>query len=278
MRLYDQHLHTWFSTDSKADPAANVRRALEVGLSGLTFTDHFDTHPMEADVCRYDYDRLAETVASLRREHGDRIFIGHGIEVCYQRDQMERILAFLEPRRFDLVLLSVHWFDGRALHIREHWDGVDTAAATRGYLEAVLEAVRLVGELRRQGQRPFDVLGHLDLVKRYTQRYFEQFDVRSYAELVDEILAGCLAAELVPEINLSSLRQSIPEPMPASWVARRYAELGGTAMTLGSDAHTPAAVGAGIAEGAALLRESGIRHVAVFQERRRRDETIEAAH
>lgn len=117
----------------------------------------------------------------------------------------------------------------------------------------------------------FDVLGHLDLAKRYTQRFLGGHDVRGHADLVDAILRACLDADLVPEVNLSSLRQSLDEPMPADWVVRRYAELGGRAMMLGSDAHRPEHVGYGLREGAAMLRAEGITHVAVFQDRERQD-------
>jgi histidinol-phosphatase (PHP family) len=269
--LYDQHLHSWYSTDSNADPELNARRALEAGLAGLSITDHYDTHPVEWPLCKYDYDKIAAAVAGLRGRFGDRLFIGHGIEVCYQPEQMGHVLAFLESRRFDVVLLSVHWFGGRALHFREHWDGLDVAAGTRAYLEAVLDAARLALDLKRQGRKPFDILGHLDLVKRYTQRFFKSFEVRSQRELIDEILRACLAADLVPEVNLSSLRQGLPEPMPADWVVRRYAELGGEAMSLGSDSHAPETVGAGLTEGAAMLKREGIRRLAVFKDRRRAD-------
>ncbi|HOB74231.1 MAG TPA: histidinol-phosphatase HisJ family protein [Phycisphaerae bacterium] len=271
MALYDQHLHSRFSVDSDTDPVENARQALSLGLAGLSITDHLDTHPTEWPICRYDYDGIAAAVAGLREQFGDRLFIGHGIEVCYQPEQMSRILPFVESHRFDIVLLSVHWFGGRALHVREHWDGLDAAAGTRAYLEAVLSAARFVLELKRQGRKPFDVLGHLDLVKRYTVRYFNTFEVRSQREIIDEILRTCLEAELVPEVNLSSLRQSLPEPMPADWVIRRYAELGGEAMTLGSDAHSPEHVGAHFKEGAAMLREGGIRRLAVFKDRCRED-------
>jgi histidinol-phosphatase (PHP family) len=250
-----------------------VERAVELGLAGLTFTDHFDTHPTEWPLCQYNYDVLAELVADLRRQFGDRVFIGHGIEVCYQPDQMERILDYLEGHRFDVVLLSVHWFGARALHVREHWQDLDAAAGTRAYLLAVLDAVRFAGTLRGES-RVFDVLGHLDLVKRYTQRYFHTFDIRSHRGLVDEILAACLEADLVPEVNLSTLRQSLPEPSPADWVVRRYADLGGTAMSLGSDSHTPRDVGSGIPEAAAMLRNHGIDHLAIFRDRQRHDEPL----
>jgi histidinol-phosphatase (PHP family) len=269
--LYDQHVHSRLSADSDADPAAHVRRAIELGLAGLTFTEHYDTHPSEREACVYDYERIAQTIGSLRSHFGDRIFIGLGIEICYQPDQMDEILAHLDAHAFDVVLLAVHWFDGRALHERGHWENLDAEAATRSYLTTVLGAVRFVLELRRQGRRPFDVLGHLDLVKRYTQQYFNEFDIRPHKELVDEILRTCLEADLVPEVNLSSWRQSLPEPMPADWVVRRYARLGGEAMSLGTDAHGAKDVGHGIAEAAAMLKREGIQRLAVFKQRRRCD-------
>ncbi len=275
MALYDQHLHSRHSVDSEADPRANVLRAIELGLAGLTFTEHYDTHPTEWPICRYNYEAIAETVDQLRREFAGRIFIGHGIEICYQPDQMEsRILPHLQSHRFDVVLYSVHWFQGRALHVREHWDGLDVAAGTRLYLESVLEAVRYAAELKRAGDRPFDILSHLDLVKRYTQRYFGTFDARSHAGLIDEILAASLEAGLIPEVNLSSLRQQLPEPMPADWVVRRYAELGGQAMSLGSDAHHSEDIGAGIADGARMLQRCGMGRLAIFRNRERHDELL----
>jgi len=187
---------------------------------------------------------------------------------------MDWILSYLEVHKFDVVLLSVHWFGGRALHVRDHWSGLEVNSATGAYLESVLKAARFAGELNRQGRRPFDILGHLDLVKRYTQRYFGTFEVRSHRDLVDEILGTCIDAELVPEVNLSTLRQSLPEPTPAEWIVRRYAELGGEAMSLGSDAHESEHVGLGLVGAASMLKDNGIRRVALFRDRQRCDEAL----
>ena len=260
--------------DSEADPVENARQAVARGLVGLTFTDHFDTHPTEWAGCEYDYDAIAGIVDGLRREFGSKLFVGHGIEICYQPEQMERIFGCLDAHAFDVVILSVHWFGGLALHLREHWDGLDAHRGTEAYLKAVLDAARFVRQLKERGRKPFDVLGHLDLVKRYTQRYFETFDIRSHGDLVDEILRTCLEADLVPEVNLSTLRQELPEPSPASWVVRRYAELGGEAMSVGSDAHRPEHVGVGVAEAAAMLKREGIRRLAVFKNRERHDVSL----
>lgn len=274
MALRDQHLHTWFSCDSEARPADNVRRAVELGLDGLTFTDHYDTHPLEWPVCRYMYRGIERAVCSLRAEYGDRVFIGHGIEICYQPDRMGHILPFLETHRFDLVILSVHWTAGRAMHLPEQWDGWDVRAATAAYLGTVLEAVRFVGDLVRQGRRPFDVLGHLDMAKRYTQRFRGGFDIREHAATVDAILQACLECGLTPEVNTSTMRGGLGEPMPADWVIRRYAELGGEAMSLGSDAHQPDHIAADFDKAAAMLKDNGIGQLSIFEDRRRRVEPL----
>lgn len=272
--LVDQHLHSRHSMDSRTEPEANVESALSRGLMGLTFTEHFDTHPNDWSGCVYDDEAYTDTIAELRGRYGERIFIGKGIEVCYQPSRMDFVLDFLARHRFDVVLLSVHYFGNKPVHRREHWEGWTPAEGTRRYLESVCEAARCCAELRRHGGRVFDVLGHLDLVKRYTRRFFDAYDVSACASLIDEILRACVDAELVPEINTSSLRQGLSETMPGPATVRRYAELGGTGMSLGSDAHRAEDIGAGFDEAVAMLRDAGLSNVAWFRARERIDISV----
>jgi histidinol-phosphatase (PHP family) len=271
MSLFDQHVHSWHSFDSDTDPEDNVRRALELGLGGLTFTEHFDTHADDWPECRYDEEAYTATIRRLRDAYGTRLFIGKGIEVCYQPDRMDFILDFLARHRFDMVILSVHYFKGNAVHVRERWAGITPEEGTRQYLENVLQAARFCERLRQNQGRVFDVLGHLDLAKRYTQRFFGSWDVATHGDLIDEILQVCLAADLVPEINTSSLRQNLDETLPGQRTVTRYAQLGGRAMSIGSDAHLAASVGAGFDRALTLLREAHVSYTAVFQGKERLD-------
>jgi histidinol-phosphatase (PHP family) len=264
--MYDQHLHSRHSFDSKADPAENVRSAIARGLSGLTFTEHYDTHPDEVGECVYDDGCYSETIAGLRREFGDRIFIGKGIEVCYQPDHMPVILDFLYEHKFDLVLLSVHWSEGRPVHKPGAWEGRDPGDVTRRYLERVLEAVRFCEVLHRDGPRRFDVLGHLDFCKRYSQRFAGSTHVHECGDIVDEILRCCLAADVVPEINTSTLRRGLDESMPGPWVISRYAALGGTMVSVGSDAHVSEDIGAGFDVAREMADRAGLKGWAVFKD------------
>ena len=268
MKLYDQHLHSKYSFDSESEPEENVLRAIEVGLSGLTFTEHYDTHPSERDSCVFDDAGINDSIASLQDRYGDRIRIGKGIEVCYQPAQMDTIRGFLDTHHFDVVLLSVHWCDGKPVHIQDRWIGADPDRMTRVYLETVLEAVEMCARLADRGERPFDILGHLDFIKRYTNRYFRHYDLEPHRGLIDEILKGCLAAGLIPEVNTATLRRSLPDPMPDAHAIRRYAELGGKHMSMGSDAHRADETGAGLDAAAKLMQAAKIESIAIFENRR----------
>lgn len=269
-RLFDQHLHSKYSMDCRTEPEENVEAALSRGLAGLTFTEHFDTHPDDWSGCIYDDAAYSDAIRRLRDHYGNRIFIGKGIEVCLQHERLGFILDFLARHEFDQITLSVHYFGDHAVHQRRNWHGADAATGTRRYLETVRVAVRTAARLKvEHGKRCFDVLGHLDLVKRYTRRFFDTYDVSPCADLIDDILRACLDADLTPEINTSSLRQGLNETMPGPSTVRRYAELGGTSMSLGSDSHRAEDIGAGFDVAVAMLRAAGIQQTARFVGRQR---------
>lgn len=271
MAYFDQHLHSHHSFDCRTAPRDAVLAALDKGLAGLTFTEHFDTHPDEWPGCVYNDEAYSADIDRLRQEFGDRIAIGKGIEVCYQPAQMEFILEFLDKHSFDLVILSVHWAGGRQMGRPDHWEGLDAHSGTHLYLEAVRAAAWHCAELRaRDNARRFDVLGHMDFAKRYTHRMFGEVCVDAFPEITEGILQGCLAADLIPEINTSTMRrEELPDPMPGPAVMRRYAELGGEAMSFGSDAHKPEGIGSHFDRVAEMARKAGIAKLAVFKNRER---------
>lgn len=269
--LYDQHLHSWHSWDCRTDPEDNVKHALARGLAGLTFTEHFDTHPDEWEQCGYDDEAYSATIDRLRERYGDRIFIGKGIEVCYQPSRMGFILDFLASHTFDLVLLSVHYSGDKPVHTREYWQASSVEDGSRRYFEYVLQAVEHCRALHAERGRIFDVLAHLDFLKRYTKRFFDVEDLSFCDDLVEKILATCIEADLTPEINTSTLRQGFTETMPGERVVLRYGVLGGKAMSVGSDGHTAEGIGTGFDRAQEMLHAAGIQHLAVFKGRKREE-------
>ena len=72
----------------------------------------------------------------------------------------------------------------------------------------------------------------------------------------------------VLEINTSGLRQPIGKTMPTDNYVRRYRELGGELLTLGSDSHFTAHVGANIDDGYAIAESCGFKYVTYFKDRK----------
>jgi histidinol-phosphatase (PHP family) len=271
-QIYDQHTHSWHSIDSETSPADNVEAALAAGLGGVTFTEHFDTHPDEWDTCRYDEERYADELSVLREAYRGRAFVGKGIEVCYQPERWDFILDFLSRHEFDLVLLSVHWTARGPIQERGWWEQFTSLEqAFSDYFLAVRRAVEDAARAREaHGARVFDVLGHFDLVKRYAVRLWNVADARCDSGLLAETMAACVEADLTPEVNTSLLRQGGLEPMPGPAVLAAYRTAGGEAMSLGSDAHEAAHVGADFDAARGLLRDAGIGSVARFEARSKR--------
>ena len=113
-----------------------------------------------------------------------------------------------------------------------------------------------------------DVLGHLDLVKRYGTTHYGPFEPRVFEEEIRAVLRAAIDANLALEVNSSGLRQGTGEPYPGLTVLRWYRELGGEILTVGSDAHSTDDLGAGIPEVVDLVRSAGFRAIASFEARR----------
>jgi histidinol-phosphatase (PHP family) len=113
----------------------------------------------------------------------------------------------------------------------------------------------------------FDLIGHLDLAKRYGVRYYGPFDLSLFAAEIREILKLAVERGVGLEINTSGLRQAPHETYPGLEVLRWYRELGGQVLTIGSDAHSVKDLGKGIAEAFGLAREAGFEAVTLFEKR-----------
>jgi histidinol-phosphatase (PHP family) len=113
----------------------------------------------------------------------------------------------------------------------------------------------------------FDLIGHLDLAKRYGVRYYGPFYLSLFAAEIREILKLAVQRGVGLEINTSGLRQSPHETYPGLEVLRWYRELGGQILTVGSDAHSVEDLGKDINEALDLAREADFETITLFERR-----------
>lgn len=231
----DYHMHTRFSVDSKAEPAAMCERALALGLREIAFTDHVD---FEADDPGCGYFREDEYRAALKRcreRFGDRLAIRVGVEVGYSTPTRDAVLRFLDGKTFDFVIGSVHCLD-RKLIYPESFAGKTTHAMYTAYF----------GEIRALIETGYpSVIGHLDLPQQYAPPTHRDYDPRDYWDQLGEIFELAIAHGIGFEVNTSGLRQPGGVTMPSLALIAEYVRRGGRVVTVGSDAHRPEQIAAG---------------------------------
>ncbi len=254
----DCHLHTAaFSCDASATLDGLVARAQQIGLELLATTEHVDFDPRDGCYGHYDQARHVAQRAGLCGRSFGQLKVLIGVEVDYQARYEEEARGFLDAAAYDFVIGSVHYTEN-AFIFGPAFFAAPERASYEAYFEQALHAVH---------SGLFDVLGHLDIVKRYGVEYYGPFQPARYAEQIDALLRACVDTGTGLEINTSGYRGPPGEPFPSLPVLRRYRELGGELLTIGSDAHTVADLGRDIPLAIELAGQAGFRRIAAFVDR-----------
>lgn len=240
-RITDYHVHSNNSGDAEDSVLTMCRRAVELGMSEIAFTEHVDFEPTDPTYGGFDHARYMDDIAEARRDFGDRLIIHAGVECDYQERYQSELETFLSDKHFDYVLGGAHYGDGLLLetHHQTYFPNKTERKAYTAYFDTVKSAV---------GSGLFDAIAHLDLCKRYGCLYYGVFCPSEYEDILSEILGEVIRQGLALEINTSGLRQAVREPYPGREMLNMYARLGGKSVVLGSDAHRASDLGGGLSE------------------------------
>lgn len=111
--------------------------------------------------------------------------------------------------------------------------------------------------------KDYSVLGHMDLIARYDEKGVYPFE--KIKPIVEEILQVVIADGKGPEVNTSSYRYGLSDTTPSVEILKRYRELGGKIVTIGSDSHKPEHLGAYIEETKEMLRKAGYTQFCTYE-------------
>lgn len=248
----DYHMHSEFSNDTQVPMEDMVRRAIDLGLEEICFTEHMD---YDVGVALCNYDAYLARLEEMRASYGDQIRIRTGIEFGVQRQTAARHQADFDRYGFDFVILSCHEIDGKGFWRYEIQRDHTQDEFQRMYYEAIYDVMRLY--------RDYSVLGHLDGVKRYDPH--PPYPDEKILPLVEQILRQAIADGKGIEVNTSCFRYRLPDLTPSRRILELYRDLGGEILTLGSDAHEPSHLAAHIPEVRRTLRDLGFRRFCTFQ-------------
>jgi histidinol-phosphatase (PHP family) len=249
--LADNHVHSQFSWDAThGDMEATCRRAVELGLPSIAFTEHLDWVRGTSGV--FDPSAYFYAIDHCRTMFPDlRILAGVEMGEPHRYPKQARELLALP---FERRLGSVHCVD---------WNGHTTDASERGFLtpkdcDAIFrlylaEVLALV-----ESNQQFQVLAHLDYPKRYWPAS-PAYDAAVYEDEFRSVLRAAAKRDLVLELNTTRGREPerylCPGPVVLGW----WREEGGRAISFGSDAHSPDVLAAGFAPARDVANAAGFK-------------------
>lgn len=257
--LCDFHLHTDFSGDSSTPAAAQIERAISLGMPCICITDHHDMDIVSP--CDFTLNLPAYFLAmkELCTRYQDKIQIEIGIELGLQNHIAQKLLETSNQYSFDYIIGSCHFIDGFDPYYPEFFQGKSEKEAYRRFFEVTLHRV--------QNLDCFDSLGHLDYVVRYGPNKNRQYRYRDYQELIDAILITLIRKGKALECNTGGFHYGLGHPNPCEDILCRYRELGGELLTVGSDAHTPEYIGFAFDRTRELLKSCGFSYYTVYHQR-----------
>ncbi len=265
MISYDLHTHTNLSTDGVDEMSAMLEGAAKAGLKGICFTEHYDydnTFDEGEDAFIVDIDAYLEKYNSLKST-AEKLGIEalFGIEMGLQTYLAEDYHNLLSRYPFDFVIGSSHMARRMDPALPGYFNSFDNAHdAVMAYFDAEVANAMCHSD--------FDVYGHLDYVWRYIPGERPVFDYNEYADSLDRLLNTLIKKGKGIELNTAGFRKGMDGPNPDISIIKRYLELGGELITIGSDAHNTADIAADFDKAENILKDLGVTKYAIFRQRK----------
>ena len=262
MKLCDMHTHSDNSFDAKSTVDELCQAAVNRGLYALAVTDHCEAEYIKmGENCEFgSFDRQipqsVRDINSAREKYKGKLLVIRGLELGEPMHDPRQTAHALRYADFDFILASVHNLIGRDDFYYLDYKTVDVNEILREYFDELAETAAF---------EHFDSLSHLTYPLRYiVEREGYYPDLDPFSEQIDRIFRILIQNKKALEINVSGLFKPIGRTLPDEALVRRFRELGGEYITIGTDAHSSDMVGKGIERGIAVAKAAGFKHCAIY--------------
>ena len=260
----DCHLHSSHSGDSKTPMEDMILQGIAQGLTAMCFTEHNDfqypaSFDCPANTFLLNVDSYLYDLARLREKYKGQIRILFGVELGLQPEIMRENAIFAKSRPFDFIIASSHVCHGRDPYYPDFFEGRSKEEAFREYFTSILENIKKFSN--------YDVYGHLDYVVRYGPDKDKNYSYETYRDVIDKILNHLIDNGKGIELNTGGIQSGMREFHPCTAILKRYHELGGEIITIGSDAHDIGHIGDSFDRAADVLKECGFDYYTIFENR-----------
>lgn len=261
----DAHVHSKISHDGISTITEHINSAKERGISEITFTEHYDDYTgVDTKLKTLDIDKYRKSY--LKNKDDNIIKTNFGIEIGLRPESYNKISKMVKENDFDFIIGSSHITCGKDMaYDKSFFEGFTPHQSIMNYLNEVLTNIKIYSN-------EFDVYGHIDYVIRYVIKYYgnviKKIDYNEFKEILDEILLTIIKKDKGIEVNTSGIRYGLNNPHPNIEILKRYKELGGKIITIGSDAHQAEDLASYFDVGLDILEQSGFDKIAVYHNRK----------
>ncbi|MBS3986585.1 MAG: histidinol-phosphatase HisJ family protein [Erysipelothrix sp.] len=258
--MIDSHNHTDFSEDCFIPLETMIDAAISKGIKHYTITDHLDLDYQDKRFTfALDHAQRKAAIRQAQLKYKDHINIYLGLECGVQPHVLEEVEDIIRQEAFDFVIASMHTTHKKDLYTKDFYQGLTPIQAYKAYLKEFAFCLDLMNE--------YDVVGHLDIVKRY-EPSLQSVQLSEVEEEIIYLLKIIIRKNKGLEINTSGYNDPFNHAFPHPQILKWYYELGGRIITLGSDAHFPERIAQHYEKALTMLESIGFEHITLFKNRR----------
>lgn len=262
----DFHLHSSHSGDSDTAMEDMILAGIEKGLNTMCFTEHNDFDFPDSDedpgsIFLLNTDSYLYDLLKYKEKYADKIKILFGVELGLQAtpETFRKNAVFARSYDFDFIIGSSHICNGKDPYYPAFYEGRSEEEAYMEYFTSIIDNIKKFTN--------FDVYGHLDYVVRYGPNKDKNYSYEKYKDVFDKILTLLIENGKGIELNTGGLEKSTRDFNPCMDVVKRYRELGGEIITIGSDAHYTTDIAKHFSKAEEVLKECGFKYYSVFENR-----------
>ncbi len=254
--IFDTHTHSDHSFDGNNNCVDLCKCAVEKGAKGLAITDHCDIDGVNENCWSFE-DKQFEDCRKAKILFEDKLEVYTGVELGQGIYRKELSEAFLEKYDFDFVLGSIHNLENMEDFYFLNYKEYDIDELLNRYFHDLLELAKW---------NKTDSLAHITYPLRYIiSREGIDVDLSVYDDIITDIFGVIIRNNKALELNVSGLSMDMHDTLPNKSLIKKFYDMGGKYVTIGSDSHFCDKVCLNIDKVMDILKECVFQHFTIFK-------------
>jgi histidinol-phosphatase (PHP family) len=256
--MYDFHVRSLYSAGCRYDIEKMAVAAIKKKIKLIYAADYYEINEKKDWDMSFDLNEYRNEIQRINKKY-DEVEILSAIELGIDESEYGRFNDLIDNSQLDMIILSTHKVNGVYLSDERFYSEKHTLEIYQEYYTEILETIRKFDN--------FDVVGHLDLIDRFKERYYIDLEFGKYKKIISDILKEIIGKDKSLEINTSGYHSIVKRPYPKKEILTMYKKLGGEKIVIGSDANKPDLIGYKHKELISDLKDIGLNHITVYRKR-----------